>query len=131
MKRKYSVESSLDDMLGQQVTAGKRPSDPKLWVDRALRACLPPGVPPSYSSIDSASYVSSQPKHEAVADVTMFDGQPGRVRVWLWSRAGSWAHEWLSTGDAHCSFEGGRWIRIDPVSLEPVPDQRELFGAAS
>lgn len=96
------------------------------WVDDALRECLPPGVPPSYRSISAARFTKAS-KRAAEADVTMFDGQAGRVRVWEIS--GLRAHHWVSTGDSPLSFEGNRWRRIDPMTLEPLPDQPDLFAA--
>lgn len=132
MSRKHSVYSPLDDILGQQISAGKRPRDARAWVDQALRASLPSHVPLSYRSIDRAQYISSQPKHEAIADVTMFDGLKGRVRVWRWARGTSWAHEWLECGGGtHCSYEDGRWVRIDPLTLEVLPTQYELLEPAN
>lgn len=128
---KHAFPSRLDAMLDHQISRGPRPSA-REHVDRALRACLPPGVPPAYVSIDGARYVSSQPRHEAEAELTMFDGRPAKVRVWFWDRRGhAYAHEWIDTGSQPCSFEGGRWVRIDPVSLEPVRDQGELPSSPS
>lgn len=116
-------------MLGQPLCRRIRPSA-KEHVDQALRACLPDGVPPSFRSIDAASYVSSQPRHEAVAELTMFDGRPAKVRVWIYARnRDAFAHEWLELPGGHCSFEGGQWIRIDPATLEPVSDQLDMFAA--
>lgn len=122
--------SRLDSHLDHQVSRGKRP-DALTHVEAVLRAVLPPGCPPSWQSIDAARYVNGHPTHEAVADVTMFDGRAGRVRVWSANRAFTvHAHEWLETGDGEsCSFEGGKWIRIDPATLEPVAAQREMFPA--
>lgn len=130
VKRRYSVESVLDKHLDHQISRGPRPSA-KVMVGNALRAVLPPGVPPSWQSIDAARYVSGLPRHEATAELTMFDGRAGRVRAWFWDRhSTSYAHEWLDTGDGlHCSWEEGRWVRIDPRTLEPVPAQADLFGS--
>lgn len=118
-------ESALDAMLNQPLCRRIRPSA-KEQVEQALRACLPDGVPPSFRSIDAASYISSQPRHEATAELTMFDGMPAKVRVWLYARnLDAFAHEWLELPGGHCSFEGGRWIRIDPETLEPTTTQGE------
>lgn len=96
------------------------------WVDEALRECLPPGVPPSYRSISAARFTRAS-KRAAEADVMMFDGQAGRVRVW--ETGGLRAHHWVSTGDSPLSFEGNRWRRVDPMTLKPLPDQPDLFAA--
>lgn len=116
-----SNNSALDAMLDQPLCRRIRPSA-KEHVEQALRACLPHGVPPSFRSIDAAHYVSAQPRHEAVAELTMFDGRPAKVRVWLYTRnRDAFAHEWIELPGGHCSFEEGQWVRIDPVTLEPVP----------
>lgn len=128
MGRKYSVESSLDRMLDQPLCRRIRPAA-SAHIEQALKACLPPGVPPSWRSIDGARYISSQPRHEATAEVTMFDGQPAKVRVWLHARnRDAFAHEWTEMPGGDCSFEDGRWVRIDRATMEPVPAQGSLFG---
>jgi hypothetical protein len=99
-------------------------------VERVLRGVLPDNVPPSWRSINGARYVSSGRHAEATADVTMFDGKPAKVRVWVFGQGGH-AHEWLDLPGGHCSFEGGRWIRINPATLEPFPDQASLPFAAA
>lgn len=124
--RKYSIDSALDAMLAQPLCRRIRPSA-RDHVEQALRACLPDGVPPSYRSIDGARYVSAQPRHEAVAEVTMFDGQPAKVRVWLYARnRDAFAHEWLEMEGGGCSFEDGQWLRIDRATMEPVSNQYVL-----
>lgn len=121
--RKFAP-SVLDAMLGQPLCRRIRPSA-KEHVEQALRASLPDGVPPSFRSIDAARYVSAQHRHEAFAELTMFDGRPAKVRVWLYARNFDvFAHEWLDLPGGHCSFEGGRWIRIDPITLEPLTRAR-------
>lgn len=121
--------SRLDSHLDHQVSRGKRP-DAIVHVEAVLRAVLPLGCPPSWRSIDAARYVTGHPTHEAIADVTMFDGRAAKVRVWSANRAFTLhAHEWLETGGGEpCSFEGGQWIRIDPNTLKPVAEQREMFA---
>ncbi len=112
--------SALDAMLGQPLCRRIRPSA-KDYVVQALRACLPEGVPPSFRSIDAARYISAQPRHEATAEVTMFDGRPAKVRVWLFARnRDAFAHEWTEMPGGDCSFEGGQWVRIDRETLEPI-----------
>lgn len=95
------------------------------YIDAALRACLPDGVPPSFRSINNARFVGVGRDRPAEADLTMFDGLPARVRVWLWGPS-SYAHAWLDMPGGDCSFEAGRWIRIDHHTLEPIPDQIEM-----
>ena len=123
--------SRLDAQLGQSICRRVRPSA-AAHVEQALRSALPPDTPPSWQSIDAARYVSAQPRHEATAELTMFDGQLAKVRVWLWARnRDAFAHEWLDMPGGDCSFEDGRWLRIDRATMEPVPDQPDLFGAAA
>jgi len=111
---------ALDAMLGQPLCRRIRPSA-KEHVDQALRACLPEGCPPSYRSIDAARYTSAQPRHEATAELTMFDGRPAKVRVWLHARnRDAFAHEWTEMPGGDCSFENGRWIRIDRATGESI-----------
>jgi hypothetical protein len=49
------------------------------------------------------------------ADLVMFDGLPGRVRVGQFTIAGSasWWAAWLGTGGGSISFEDGKWVRLD------------------
>jgi hypothetical protein len=120
--------STLDAMLGQPLCRRIRPAD-AAHVEQVLRSCLAPGVPPSWHSIDGARYVSAQPRHEATAELTMFDGLPAKVRVWFYaSGSDACAHEWTYMPGGHCSFEDGRWVRIDPETLEPFPEQRDMFA---
>lgn len=120
--------SKLDALLDQPLCRRIRPTA-ATHVEQALRACLPPGVPPSWHSIDGARYVSAQPRHEATAELTMFDGLPAKVRVWLYGRGSdAFAHEWTYLPGGHCSYEDGRWQRINPETLEPFPDQPDMFA---
>lgn len=86
----------------------------KAFVERALLDVLPPDVPPSWSSIDSARYVGTGRRREAHAELTMFDGRPAKVRVWFWDKGStSCAHEWTDPGHGEpCGFEDGRWQRF-------------------
>ena len=49
------------------------------------------------------------------ADLVMFDGVPGRVRIGQFTIAGtaSWWATWLGTGGGAVSFEDGQWGRLD------------------
>lgn len=90
----------------------------KDFVDAHLRGCLPPGVPPSYRSIVSAEFVGRGRERRAVAGLVMFDGLPAQVSVRAWGIPG---HRFVDLPGGDVSFEDGRWIRIDPVTLEPMP----------
>jgi hypothetical protein len=89
------------------------------YIDNALRACLPPGVPPSYQSIDAAHYTGFGRRLEAFGTVTMFDGAPAKVRVWQYAHE-AYAHEWTEMNGGDCSFEDGAWVRIDRATGTPV-----------
>lgn len=93
------------------------------FVDTRLRACLPLGIPASYISITSASYVGRGKERRALADLIMFDGLPARVSV---NTTGLMPHRFTELPGGDVSFEGGRWIRIDPVTLEPFPQKKRL-----
>lgn len=98
------------------------------FIDGALRACLPPGVPPSFQSIVSARWTGAGRKRVAEAELTMFDGLPAKVRVWRYgSYPDALAHTFHGLPGGDVSFEDGRWIRIDPTTLEPAPAQLEIF----
>lgn len=102
--------------------ANARPSA-KEWVEHALRACLPPGIPSSYRSIDGARYISSHPRHEATADLSMFDGRPAKVRVWRYANhPDAIAHHFFELPGGDCSYENGRWVRVDRETLEPIAE---------
>ena len=98
------------------------------FVAERLQACLPPGVPPSYREIVSARYERSGAARAAIADLIMFDGLPARVQI---STIGLMPQRYTDLPGGDLSFEGGRWIRIDPVTLEPFPAQGELFSPPS
>jgi len=79
-------------------------------VQRHLLGVLPPGVPPSFSRIDSAEFQGSGRGRTAVAALIMVDGLPATVEVFAWG-AGCSGHRWLKwEGDA-LFFEDGRWQR--------------------
>lgn len=92
------------------------------YVGDAMRACLPSGVPLSFS-IDDAKWIRSGQQKRAVATVTMFDGRPAKLEVWSWSREGGNAHRWTDMPGGDVSFEHERWVR--------VVSQADLFGEAA
>ena len=98
------------------------------FVAERLHACLPPGVPPSYREIVSARYERSGAARVAIADLIMVDGLPGRVQI---STIGLMPQRYTDLPGGDLSFEGGRWIRIDPVTLEPFPAQADMFTPPS
>lgn len=91
-----------------------------------LQACLPDGVPPAYREIVSASFEGSGANRKAVADLIMIDGHPATVEISTW---GLMPQRYTSLPGGALSFEDGRWLRIDPATLEPFPVQGELFAA--
>lgn len=102
-----------------------------VFIEGALRACLPPGVPPSFHSIVSARWIGAGRKRVAEAELTMFDGLPAKVRVWQYGKyLDALAHTFHDLPGGDVSFEDGRWIRIDPATLEPVSAQLEMFPDA-
>lgn len=101
------------------------------FIGGALRACLPPGVPPSFQSIVTARWTGTGRKRVAEAELTMFDGQPAKVRVWRYgSYPDALAHTFYDLPGGDVSFEDGRWVRIDRTTLEPVSAQLEMFRDA-
>lgn len=97
-------------------------------VDKHLRGCLPPGVPPSYSKVIWAEQKMKGRRPVWEALLLMFDGKPGRVEVFKGGRGVEiWGHRWTDLPGGSCSYEGGRWIRIDPETLEPFPTQLDLL----
>ena len=101
------------------------------FIDNALRAALPPDVPPSFTRIVSARWTGTGRKRVAEAELTMFDGQPAKVRVWRYgSYPDALAHTFHDLTGGDVSFEDGRWIRIDRTTLEPVSAQLEMFPDA-
>ena len=101
------------------------------FIDAALRACLPPGAPPSFTLIISARWIETGRKRVAEADLTMFDGLPAKVRVWRYgSYPDALAHTFYDLPGGDVSFEDGRWVRIDRATLEPVAAQLEMFPDA-
>ena len=86
------------------------------YVRAALLDCLPDGVPPSFSEIVSARWEGRAPRRIAVASLTMFDGHPGVVEVRQVGPCTSHRFTDLPGGD--CSYEGGRWVRVDNLQAE-------------
>ena len=119
--------TDIEDMTDAQDEAGAARAAG--FIDRALRACLPQDVPPSFTRIISARWTRTRRKRVAEADLTMFDGQPAKVRVWRYgSYPDALAHTFHDLPGGDVSYEDGRWIRIDPATLEPVRAQLEMFN---
>lgn len=88
------------------------------YIIETLQGVLAPGTPPSWRTIDGARWVGTGKHRRAHADLTMFDGKPATVEAW--ERGGIRTHRWTEMPGGDCSFEGGRWIRIDRETLEPI-----------
>lgn len=99
-------------------------TDAAQFIDTHLRACLPPGVPPSYSKIVQAVFVGRGKDRQALADLIMFDGLPAKVMI---RTTGLKPHRFIDLPGGDVSFEDGRWIRICRTTLEPMPAQMPLF----
>lgn len=92
-------------------------------VDAHLRACLPPGVPPSYARITRARKIGTGRSAEIIAELIMFDGFEGRVSL---RQHGPelWSYRFFHLPEGDISFEDGRWIRIprqEELSLPATP----------
>ena len=121
------MSRDIEDMTDAQDEA--RTARAAGFIDRALRASLPLGVPPPYTRMVSARWTGAGRKRVAEADLTMFDGQPAKVRVWRYgSYPDALAHTFHDLPGGDVSYEDGRWIRIDPATLEPVRAQLEMFN---
>lgn len=86
-------------------------------VSEHLLGVLPTGVPPGFTSIDSAEFRGAGRKRTAVAVLTMIDGLKSTVEVFGWG-AGCAGHRWLAWEGDDLSFEDGRWQRVrDDVEI--------------
>lgn len=86
------------------------------YVRAALLDCLPDGVPASFSEILSARWEGRASRRVAIASLIMFDGRPGTVEVRQVGPCTSHRFTDLPGGD--CSFEDGRWVRVDDLQAE-------------
>jgi|GEM_PF-5523843 len=86
------------------------------YVRAALLDSLPAGVPASFSEIVSARWEGRASRRVATASLIMFDGQPGMVEVRQVGPCTSHRFTDLPGGD--CSYEGGRWVRVDSLQAE-------------
>lgn len=98
--------------------------DAAQFINTRLRACLPHGVPPSYTKIVQAVFVGRGKERRALADLIMFDGLPAKVMI---RTTGLKPHKFIEMPGGDVSFENGRWIRVDPDTLEPLPAQLSIF----
>lgn len=81
---------------------------PIALVRETLMAALPPGVPPSFSEVVSATFVD---RGEISADLRMVDGLPATVRLRRWALG--WSHCFIDMPGGALSYEGGAWRRVD------------------
>jgi hypothetical protein len=90
-------------------------------VAEVLRADMAPGIPEIFRRVRHAEMQPGLPV-TIEADVTMFGGLPGRVRVGQLDIDGqkSWRVGWLGTGGGSMSFEDGEWVRVDHGG-QPMP----------
>ena len=93
------------------------------YVSAALLACLPDGVPPSFSAVVTAGWEGRAPYRIATASLIMFDGQPATVQVRQVGPCTS--HRFTDLPGGACSFEDGRWVRVIDT------EQPDLFGATA
>lgn len=89
------------------------------YIIETLQGVLPSDTPTSWLKINAACWIGTGKSRRARADLTMFDGKSATVEAW--DRNGVRAHRWVTMPGGDCSFEGGRWIRIDRETLEPIP----------
>lgn len=81
------------------------------FVFETLIDVLPPGVPPSFREISSASFIGSGRSRRARAALVMFDGQPATVECW---QAGMCrAHTFTYMPGGAVSWEDCAWVRCD------------------
>jgi hypothetical protein len=90
-------------------------------VAEVLRADMAPGTPDIFRRVRHAEMQPGLPV-TIEADVVMFDGLPGRVRVGQLDIDGqkSWWTAWLGTGGGAVAFEDGKWVRLDDEG-QPMP----------
>jgi hypothetical protein len=82
-------------------------------VAEVLRADMAAGIPDIFRRVRHAEMQPGLPV-TIEADVVMFDGLPGRVRIGQFAGStSSWSAAWLGTGGGAVSFEDGRWVRLD------------------
>ncbi|MFI5409093.1 hypothetical protein [Kaistia sp. UC242_56] len=96
----------------------EQPRMAQATVREVLLACLPPGVPPSFKSIDHASFVGRGRSRTITGNLTMFDGEPAVVDLTPW--AFGWSHRFTSLPGGDVSFEEGQWTRV-PALASPAP----------
>lgn len=83
---------------------------PDQIVRDVLLSCLPPGVPPSFKSIDYVRTEGRGRSLEIIAGLTMFDDAPATVRFRQWSLG--WSHQFTIMPGGPASFEDGVWKRV-------------------
>jgi hypothetical protein len=83
-------------------------------VAEVLRSHAGPDVPDVFRRVVHAELESERPVVIA-ANLVMFDGLPGRVRIGQFDMGGclSWWSGWLHMAGGACSFEDGEWVRLD------------------
>jgi hypothetical protein len=90
-------------------------------VAEVLRADMAPGVPDIFRRVRHAEMQPGLPV-TITADVVMWDGLPGRVRVGQLDIDGqkSWWVGWLHMAGGAVVFEDGKWVRVDHDG-QPMP----------
>lgn len=90
-------------------------SKPLDIASEVLLACLPPGCPPSFRAIVSASFRGTGKRRTITAELIMFDGQTATVALTPWEFG--WSHRYSELPGGDISFEDSRWQRVS--DLEP------------
>jgi hypothetical protein len=90
-------------------------------VAEVLHADMAPGIPEIFRRVRHAEMQPGLPV-TIEADVVMFDGLPGRVRIGQLDNDGqkSWWVGWLHMAGGAVSFEDGKWVRLDHDG-QPMP----------
>jgi hypothetical protein len=95
-------------------------------VAEVLRADMAPGGPDIFRRVRHAEMQPGLPV-TIEADVVMFDGLPGRVRIGQFTISGktSWWVGWLRMPIGAVAFEDGKWVRLDHDGQPMAPLLKE------
>jgi hypothetical protein len=90
-------------------------------VAEVLRADMAPGIPDVFRRVRHAEMQPGLPV-TITADLIMFDGLPGRVRIGQRDIDGqkTWWVGWLHMAGGAVALEDGKWVRLDDDG-QPMP----------